>query len=179
MAPSVVLLFLHYRLAIIYLMVVFGYFGYVEFGQGAKEGRSVSSTVSSDNHHFAQIHLTMNDDNRTALRPQLDLAPASSPDEKFQNETLRPILKMQHELLMSAFELYLEKRKVKLLQLPEKDRFGKVKELVSRDNRLRGLLLGIIVGQFTGAEMQFYREHDGVVNRRLTNLLTERLSTGL
>jgi hypothetical protein len=121
----------------------------------------------------------MNDDNRTALRPQLDLAPASSPDEKFQNETLRPILKMQHELLMSAFELYLEKRKVKLLQLPEKDRFGKVKELVSRDNRLRGLLLGIIVGQFTGAEMQFYREHDGVVNRRLTNLLTERLSTGL
>jgi hypothetical protein len=37
MAPSVVLLFLHYRLAIIYLMVVFGYFGYVEVGQGAKE----------------------------------------------------------------------------------------------------------------------------------------------
>lgn len=121
----------------------------------------------------------MTDHDRISLRPRLDLAPASSPDEKFQNETLRPILKMQHELLVAAFTLYLKKRKVNPQQLPERERFAKIKELVSRDNRLRGLLLGITVGHFTAEEMAFYLEHDGMVNRRLTNLLTERLSGSL
>ena len=118
----------------------------------------------------------MTDEERLALRPQLTLAPASSPDERFQNDTLRPILKMQHELLLTAFTLYLEKRKVRIQQLPREQRFAKVKELVSRDNRLRGLLFGIAVGHFTAEEMQFYVGNDGMVNRRLTNLLTERLS---
>ncbi|WP_154640111.1 hypothetical protein [Lewinella sp. W8] len=118
----------------------------------------------------------MTDENRITLRPRLNLAPASTPEENFQNDTLRPILKMQHDLLVAAFELYLEKRKVRLQQLPARDRFAKVKELVTRDNRLRGLLFGMTVGHFTVAEMEYYRNNDGAVNRRLTNLLTERLN---
>ena len=34
------------------------------------------------------------------------------PLEKFQNETLRPIIKMQHNLLVMLFEEYQRKRKV-------------------------------------------------------------------
>ncbi|MTB49608.1 hypothetical protein E1J53_0001440 [Lewinella sp. W8] len=120
--------------------------------------------------------MPMTDENRITLRPRLNLAPASTPEENFQNDTLRPILKMQHDLLVAAFELYLEKRKVRLQQLPARDRFAKVKELVTRDNRLRGLLFGMTVGHFTVAEMEYYRNNDGAVNRRLTNLLTERLN---
>jgi len=121
----------------------------------------------------------MNDQDRRALRPQLDLAPASSPEESFQNDTLRPVMKQQQALLISAFQLYLGKRKVKLHQLAPQLRFAKVKELVTRDNRLRGLLFGIAVGQFTAPEMAYYVENDGQVNRRMTNLLVERLSTAL
>lgn len=120
---------------------------------------------------------TMNSsDPRLALRPQLDLAPASSPNERFQNDTLRPVLKLQHDHLVAIFRLFLTKRKVRLEQLPAARRFAKVKELVSRDNRLRGLLFGVALGQFTTSEMGYYLEHDGEVNRRLTNLLTERLT---
>jgi len=34
-----------------------------------------------------------------------------SPDERFQNETLRPILKLQNPLLLVVFHNYIEKRK--------------------------------------------------------------------
>ena len=34
-----------------------------------------------------------------------------SPLEKFQNKTLRPILKMQHALLIAAVRFYIEKKK--------------------------------------------------------------------
>ena len=113
---------------------------------------------------------------RLALRPVLDLAPASAPEESFQNETLRPILKLQHDNLATVFRLFLEKRKVRPEQTPVAARLAKVKELVTRDNRLRGLLFGMVIGHFTTAEMDYYRDNDGAVNRRLTNLLGERLS---
>ena len=83
---------------------------------------------------------------------------------------------MQNDLLVAALHLFLRKRKVDMRQTAVKQRFEKVKELVARDNRLRGLLFGIIVGQFTAEEMAYYGEHESEVNRRLTNLLTERLT---
>lgn len=117
------------------------------------------------------------DNARMALRPNLDLAPATAPDERFQNDTLRPIMKMQHDLLLAVFQMFLAKRKVKLEQLPAKQRFAKIKELLTRDNRLRGLLFGVAIGQFTQAEMVYYLDNDGNVNRRITNLIVERMTS--
>lgn len=113
---------------------------------------------------------------RLALRPRLDLLPATTPAEQFQNNTLRPVMKQQDELLRAALGMFLTKRKVRPEQLPAKQRFEKIKELVTRDNRLRGLLFGIAVGQFTTGEMAYYRDNESDVNRRITNLLVERLS---
>ena len=121
----------------------------------------------------------MPSDPRLSLRPVLNLAPAAAPNERFQNETLRPVAKLQHQLLRAAFRLYLKKRKVNMDQIAVARRFEKVKELVGRDNRLRGLLFGIMVGQFTAGEMDYYVGHESEVNRRITNLLTERLTETL
>ena len=113
------------------------------------------------------------------MRPDIPTQPTDSPEEAFQNKTLRPILKQQHELLVAVMTHYLEKRKVRLLSLPAAQRFAKVKELVTRDNRLRGLLFGITIGHFEPAEMTYYLENEGNVNRRITNLLVERLRGAL
>lgn len=86
-------------------------------------------------------------------------------------------MKLQHDLLLAVFQLFLAKRKVKLDQLPTNQRFAKIKELLTRDNRLRGLLFGIAIGQFTTLEMAYYLENDGNVNRRITNLITERMTS--
>ncbi|MEM6772664.1 MAG: hypothetical protein AAF597_18945 [Bacteroidota bacterium] len=116
------------------------------------------------------------DSQRLALRPVLDLPAATTPEERFQNATLRPIMKQQDALLRAALGIFLTKRKVKLDQIPANQRFAKVKELVTRDNRLRGLLFGIAVGQFTADEMTYYAANEREANRRMTNLLVERLA---
>lgn len=115
------------------------------------------------------------DEQRLALRPTLDLPTASTPEERFQNDTLRPVMKQQDALLRAALGMFLKKRKVSPDQLSAEQRFAKIKEMVTRDNQLRGLLFGIAVGQFTAAEMDYYRNHDSDANRRMTNLLVERL----
>lgn len=115
------------------------------------------------------------DKERLALRPTLDLPAAATLEEQFQNLTLRPIMKQQDQLLRAALQLFLTKRKVNLQLIPANQRLAKVKELVTRDNRLRGLLFGIAVGQFTVEEMSYYAENEREVNRRMTNLLVERL----
>jgi hypothetical protein len=116
---------------------------------------------------------------RRALRPQVPTQPTDQPAEAFQNETLRPILKLQHELLLGLFRHYLVKRKVDWKNLAHAQRSAKAKELISRDNRLRGLLFGTTIGQFTPAELDFYLDHESECNRRLTSLLTDRLLDGL
>jgi len=128
-------------------------------------------------HSFSKAISMSTDDARLSLRPRLSLAPATAPDERFQNDTLRPVLKLQHDLLLAVFRLYLAKRKVKLDQIPAKERFARIKELLTRDNRLRGLLFGIAVGQFTASEMNYYLVSEGNVNRRITNLLVERMTS--
>lgn len=84
-------------------------------------------------------------------------------------------MKLQHDLIVAVFAAFLTKRKVKLDQLPANQRWEKIKELVTRDNRLRGLLFGMAIGQFTSDEMAHYLENEGDANRRMTNLLMERL----
>ena len=121
--------------------------------------------------------MSNNNKDHLALRPTLHLPPATTPEEQFQNEALRPVMKQQNTLLKSALQLFLKKRKVNLLQVPTNQRFAKVKELVTRDNRLRGLLFGIAVGQFTEEEMAYYMMNEREVNRRMTNLLVERLQS--
>lgn len=118
-----------------------------------------------------------NDVARLALRPQLNLAPASAPEEKFQNDTLRPVMKLQHELLLAVFRAFLVRRKVQLDQLPADQRFGKIKELVTRDHRLRDLLFGLALGQLTNEEMTVYLADESTFNRRMTNLIVERLTS--
>lgn len=109
-------------------------------------------------------------------RPHLPTLPTDSPEEAFQNDALRPILKQHDELLQMIFAHYLKKGKVKADQLSATKRTEKIKELVTRDNRLRGLLFGMVVGHFTTSELAHYLNNESGVNRRLTNLLVERLS---
>lgn len=120
--------------------------------------------------------MNAHDEQRLALRPQLDLPPATTPAEQFQNGTLRPIMKQQDGLLRAILGMFLTKRKVRPDQLPVARRIAKIKEMVTRDNRLRGLLFGIAAGQFTAEEMAYYVANESEANRRMTNLLVERLS---
>ncbi|PHI20591.1 hypothetical protein CEQ90_07515 [Lewinellaceae bacterium SD302] len=115
------------------------------------------------------------DQDRLNLRPEVITQPTDQPVEHYQNKTLRPVLKLQHTLLHSITDHYLRKRKVDFNQTAKDKRRDKLKEMLTRDNRFRSLLFGIVIGQFTTDEMTFYLAQEAAVNRRITNLLHERL----
>ena len=117
----------------------------------------------------------MSNPDRKSLRPRIDTAPAATAEEAFQNAALRPILKLQHDPLTATFHHYLAKRKVRVGSLSKAALREKTAELLTRDNRLRGLLFGMVVGWLDTEELRYYLAHESAVNRRITSMLIERL----
>ena len=59
--------------------------------------------------------------------------------ESFQNTTIRPIIKMQHLLLVASFNNYLEKRKVNLQSCSDLQINNKIKSIFNRDISYRNI----------------------------------------
>ncbi|MEN0006397.1 MAG: hypothetical protein AAF798_19750 [Bacteroidota bacterium] len=121
----------------------------------------------------------MNDQRKT-IRPTIPtIMESPSAMEQFQNQCLRPILKLQNELLIAIVRHYLEKRKIDLAKMEETKKVQQLTHSISKDGRMRGLLFGAVVGQFTLEEWETYRTQEGECNRRITQLLTQRLVSQL
>ncbi len=119
----------------------------------------------------------MSNDQRLQLRPHIETAAVSKADERFLHETLRPVLKLQNELLLEITRHFLQKRKVKLSKMSPAQRDQQIQHSIGKDNRLRGLLFGCVLGQLTEEELSFYLANEGETNRRITQLLIQRLQT--
>lgn len=115
---------------------------------------------------------------RVALRPVIpNLVPAQSAAEQFQNDTLRPILKMQNDLIVELYRHFLFKRKVKFDGMSIEQRKDWISKSISKDNRLRGILLGMVMGQFTRSELDTFIGMEGEARRRIFDLVTQRLQS--
>lgn len=114
--------------------------------------------------------------NRILIRPKIQVEkPAATEMESFQNDTLRPILKMQNDLIVDIYRHFLLKRKVPFEGMSIEKRKAWIANSLSKDNRLRGILLGSVVGHFTKKEWTFYAQQEGEVRRRIKSLITQRL----
>ena len=98
----------------------------------------------------------------------------SSSAEQFQNRTLRPILKLQNELLLAVFKHYLAKRKSVFYQLSAPKRLEYIEHNIRQDQKFRHQLLGLVLGQLTLEEWQQYQEEEKELSRRITQLLIQR-----
>ena len=96
-------------------------------------------------------------------------------DERFQNETLRPILKLQNPLLLSVFTNYIEKRKGVFYDLSLEKKITYIENNLIKDQKFRGYLKGLIIGHFTVAEYQKYSLNSSSLNKRIINMLIQRL----
>lgn len=113
-----------------------------------------------------------------ALRPDLGLdTTQSSPAETFQNRTLRPVLKMQHEVLLHIFQHYIRKRKNAFVQRSPQAQLEYITHSVRHDAGLRHLLAGAIAGHFTLTELSFFLENEADVMKRLADLIVQRLQS--
>jgi hypothetical protein len=99
--------------------------------------------------------------------------------ESFQNQTLRPILKFQNSLILFIFRNHLEKHKIILDELTAIKKDAYIEKIIKKDRKIHQLLLGIIVGHFTEIECQEYLKSDKELNKRIMNMLIQRLQNQL
>jgi len=126
----------------------------------------------------------MRDDELIKLRPTVATATEQEGEmENFQNQTLRPILKLQNDLLLQVFSHHLQKRKTRqtggLDLMPDREKAVFIQNGIQKDVAFRHLLIGMVAGHFTLAEWRFFALHEAELTRRIATLLTQRLQSQL
>ena len=101
----------------------------------------------------------------------------SSNEEAFQNQTLRPILKLQNDLFVASFENYITKNKKDFYGLSTEKKLLLIENSIQKDIKFRNALKGIVIGLFTLEEYQTYIQNSSNLNKRMMNMLIERLKS--
>lgn len=101
----------------------------------------------------------------------------SSSDELFQNQVLRPILKLQNDLFIAAFVNHLSKNKIDFNAFSVERKLSTVENSIQKDIKFRNSLKGMIMGLFTTDEYQLYIKNSSSLNKRMMGMLIERLKS--
>ncbi len=116
--------------------------------------------------------------NLKKIRPQISSAKITdnmSANERFQNETLRPIIKLQNELFLCSFQNYISKRKNAFYELTLQKRLDYIAHAIQKDLKFRNSMKGMVVGQFTVPEYELYTRNSSALNKRMMNMVIKRI----
>ena len=102
-----------------------------------------------------------------------------STEELFQNNTLRPILKFQNDLLMELFIVYAIKNKNVFFSLSIEKKNIYIEKATTSDIAFRNQLIGVIVGLFSVEEYLEYAKNSSNLNKRIITMLIERWKSQL
>lgn len=118
--------------------------------------------------------------NILAMRPSLALPTpeVQSPEELFQNSVLRPILKLQHPLLIHRFvtDSFTVKQKFAIKNAVEKTAY--IEHRLKTDKKLQKEYVGMITGLMTLEEYTGYLQQKSELDRRITSMLVKRIIDG-
>lgn len=109
------------------------------------------------------------------LIPSAKVFETMSSEERFQNTTLRPVIKLQNFLLISSLNNYITKHKNTFHELSLEERLTFVENTIQKDIKFRNSLKGMIIGQFTIEEYEIYIRNSSALNKRMMAMVIERL----
>ncbi|MFT4848748.1 MAG: hypothetical protein ACI83B_001283 [Sediminicola sp.] len=118
----------------------------------------------------------------TLVRPEIPSAKITSmmsDEEYFQNATLRPVAKLQNDLLIEVFKNYVRNHKNVFYGLSIEKRLDYVENAIQKDIKFRNFIKGIIIGQFTIPEYEVYIQNSSALNKRIMNLIKERIKSNI
>ncbi|WP_264537662.1 glyoxalase [Flavobacterium sp. N1736] len=101
----------------------------------------------------------------------------SSVDELFQNQTIRPILKLQNDLFVAVFINYVNKNKADFYSYTAEKKLQTIENSIQKDIKFRNSLKGIVMALFTIEEYDTYIQNSSSLNKRMMNLLIDRLKS--
>jgi len=116
------------------------------------------------------------------LRPVISSALVTSnmtSEEIFQNKTLRPITLLQNNLLTAVFKNYIRKHKSVFYDFSIEKKMNYIENAVQKDIKFRNSLKGVVIGQFTIEEYEKYTENSSSLNKRMMNIVKERLQSNI
>ena len=102
---------------------------------------------------------------------------SSSVEEMFQNKVLRPILKLQNDLFVDVFKNYITKYKNEFYTYSAEKKIQYIENAVHKDIKFRNSLKGMVIGLFTTDEYSEYIRNSSSLNKRMMNMLIERLKS--
>lgn len=126
--------------------------------------------------------MNVRDINLLELRPEIPSARITdnmSDEEHFQNKTLRPIAKLQNDLILAMFRNYIKKHKNKFYELKLESRMTYIENAIQKDIKFRNSLKGAIIGQFTIEEYNSYIQNSSALNKRMMNIVRERIQSNI
>jgi hypothetical protein len=109
--------------------------------------------------------------------PKINTHAQMSDQESFQNHTLRPILKLQNDLILALFRHYIEKHKGVFYEISPERKMDYIESAVHKDTKFRNVLKGLVLGQFTLEEYQIYAQDSSALNKRILSMIKERIKS--
>lgn len=117
----------------------------------------------------------MNDRNKERpILPTEILAGIVKPEEDFQNKVLRPIIKMQSELLIAHLQNNLLTNKIDFISLSSAKKETVLNGVFANDQSFKREIIGMVIGQFTLDEYKIYLGFNKEINRRITQIVVNR-----
>jgi predicted histidine transporter YuiF (NhaC family) len=95
--------------------------------------------------------------------------------EKFQNEVIRPIIKMQHSLLIALFQDYIKQRKIDFINLKKEKQIERINTILTKDTNFKSIILGIVIGHFSPNELSFFVQNSSEFKKRVIQIAKHRL----
>lgn len=117
------------------------------------------------------------------MASKLDLRPEiktennkhTSAEERFQNETLRGILKLQNNLILALFSTYISESKNSFHNLSKENRELFIESSIQKNMALKNKLLGMTIGMFTSEEFDVYSHDSRGFNKRIISMIITRI----
>ena len=120
--------------------------------------------------------------NLKSMRPEFSASLINenmSEEERFQNLVLRPIIKLQHDLLMQVFRNYIKKHKNVFYDLSVEKRMDYIENAIHKNMKFRNSIKGMVIGLFTVEEYMIYIKNSSALNKRMMNIVKERLLSNM
>ena len=100
-------------------------------------------------------------------------------EELFQNMVLRPVIKMQHDLLIVRVKSHFSSKRVLFNVMDNKKRTEAIIQAFQSDHNLKKEIQGMITGQLSLVEFQQYLQMERSLNKRIIQMVRNRMIDSL
>ena len=123
----------------------------------------------------------MERDQLKELRPHVPTlnSDGTKPVEFFQNEVLRPIIKFQHDVVISFMKANDQFTELIRTKGTRTDFLQKINVFIGKQPEIKYKMIGMITGLLTREELTDYLQHQKEYDKRIHQMICQRLADAL